>query len=47
MLRSTKYRHGTLTRTKTMRSIELYGTRVMPLVRDKLGAAVGEVRTGG
>ena len=42
-----KYSHGTLPHPKMVRSIELYATKVMPLVREKLGAAVGEVRTGG
>jgi probable LLM family oxidoreductase len=32
-----KYSSGTLPHDKLMRSIELYGTKVMPLVRDMLG----------
>ena len=32
-----KYSAGTLAHDKMMRSIELYGTKVMPLVRDMLG----------
>jgi hypothetical protein len=31
-----KYSSGTLPHDKLMRSIELYGTKVMPLVRDML-----------
>jgi probable LLM family oxidoreductase len=34
-----KYSNGTLPHSKMMRSIELYGTRVMPLVRQALKAA--------
>ncbi|HYM67652.1 MAG TPA: LLM class flavin-dependent oxidoreductase [Patescibacteria group bacterium] len=34
-----KYSNGTLPHSKMMRSIELYGTRVMPLVRQALEAA--------
>ena len=34
-----KYSHGTLPHPKMMRSIELYGTKVMPLVREKLARA--------
>lgn len=33
-----KYSHGTLPHSRMMRSIELYATRVMPLVREKLAA---------
>ena len=36
-----KYSHGTLPHEKMMRCIELYGTRVMPLVREKLARMVG------
>jgi hypothetical protein len=32
-----KYSAGTLSHDKMMRSIELYGSKVMPLVRDMLG----------
>jgi probable LLM family oxidoreductase len=42
-----KYSHGTLPHSKMMRSIELYGTKVMPLVRQTLATAAGEVRAGG
>ncbi|MDD7929618.1 LLM class flavin-dependent oxidoreductase [Microbacterium thalli] len=34
-----KFSHGTLGHEPMMRSIELYGTRVVPLVRDMLGKA--------
>jgi probable LLM family oxidoreductase len=34
-----KYSHGTLPHEKMMRCIELYGARVMPLVREKLARA--------
>jgi len=34
-----KYSHGTLPHSKMMRSVELYGSKVMPLVREKLAAA--------
>ncbi len=42
-----KYSNGTLPHPKMMRSIELYGTKVIPLVREQLAttAAVGEART--
>jgi len=40
-----KYSNGTLPHSKMMRSIELYGTRVMPLVRKSLATAAG-VRAG-
>jgi alkanesulfonate monooxygenase SsuD/methylene tetrahydromethanopterin reductase-like flavin-dependent oxidoreductase (luciferase family) len=33
-----KYSNGTLPHDKLMRSIELYGTRVVPLVREALGS---------
>ncbi|AZG46307.1 LLM class flavin-dependent oxidoreductase [Gordonia insulae] len=33
-----KYSHGTLPHEKLMRSVELYGTQVIPRVRDLLGA---------
>jgi probable LLM family oxidoreductase len=42
-----KYSNGTLPHSKMMRSIELYGTKVMPLVRQSLAAGVDEVRTAG
>lgn len=42
-----KYSHGTLPHTKMMRSIELYGTRVMPLVREALTAGRDEIKTAG
>ena len=42
-----KYSNGTLPHTKMMRSIELYGTKVMPLVKKALAAAADEVRAGG
>lgn len=41
-----KYSHGTLPHGKMMRSIELYGTKVMPLVRQALAATDDEVRAG-
>ena len=41
-----KYSNGTLPHAKMMRSIELYGTEVMPLVRKTLAAAADGVRTG-
>jgi alkanesulfonate monooxygenase SsuD/methylene tetrahydromethanopterin reductase-like flavin-dependent oxidoreductase (luciferase family) len=41
-----KYSNGTLPHSKMMRSIELYGTKVMPLVRKTLAAA-DEVRPAG
>ena len=34
-----KFSTGTLSHEKMMRSIELYGTRVAPLVRDMLAEA--------
>jgi probable LLM family oxidoreductase len=34
-----KYSHGTLPHAKMMRCIELYGTRVVPLVRERLSRA--------
>ncbi len=34
-----KYSSGTLPHDLLMQSIDLYGTRVMPLVRDKLSQA--------
>ena len=37
-----KYSNGTLPHSKMMRSIELYGTKVMPLVRRTLDATAGE-----
>jgi probable LLM family oxidoreductase len=39
-----KYSNGTLPHTKMMRSIELYGTKVIPLVRKSLATAADEVR---
>jgi alkanesulfonate monooxygenase SsuD/methylene tetrahydromethanopterin reductase-like flavin-dependent oxidoreductase (luciferase family) len=38
-----KYSNGTLPHSKMMRSIELYGTKVMPLVRKSLAKAAAEV----
>ena len=38
-----KYSNGTLPHTKMMRSIELYGTKVMPLVKKAFAAAADEV----
>jgi alkanesulfonate monooxygenase SsuD/methylene tetrahydromethanopterin reductase-like flavin-dependent oxidoreductase (luciferase family) len=35
-----KYSAGTLPHDALMKSVELYGTRVVPLVRDMVGAAV-------
>ena len=34
-----KYANGTLSHGKMLRSIELYGTRVAPMVRDMLAAS--------
>ncbi len=42
-----KYSNGTLPHSKMMRSIELYGTKVMPLVRKSLATAAGGARTSG
>lgn len=42
-----KYSNGTLPHAKMMRSIELYGSRVMPLVREALAAAADGVRAAG
>ena len=42
-----KYSHGTLPHAKMMRSIELYGTKVMPLVKRAFAAAADEVQVGG
>jgi len=42
-----KYSNGTLPHSKMMRSIELYGTKVMPLVGKTLAAAADEVRAAG
>jgi alkanesulfonate monooxygenase SsuD/methylene tetrahydromethanopterin reductase-like flavin-dependent oxidoreductase (luciferase family) len=39
-----KYSNGTLPHSKLMRSIELYGTKVVPLVRKGLAMAAGNVR---
>lgn len=41
-----KYSHGTLPHARMMRSIELYGANVMPLVKTMLAEAAGEVRAG-
>ena len=41
-----KYSNGTLPHSKMMRSIELYGTKVMPLVKKSLVTADG-VRAAG
>ena len=40
-----KYSNGTLPHDTLMTSIELYGTRVAPLVREKLEAAGYRVET--
>ena len=42
-----KYSNGTLPHSKMMRSIELYGTKVIPLVRKSLATAVGGVKATG
>jgi alkanesulfonate monooxygenase SsuD/methylene tetrahydromethanopterin reductase-like flavin-dependent oxidoreductase (luciferase family) len=42
-----KYSNGTLPHSKLMRSIELYGTKVMPLVRKSLATAADTVQTAG
>ena len=42
-----KYSHGTLPHTKMMRSVELYGSKVMPLVKKAFAAAADGVPTGG
>jgi probable LLM family oxidoreductase len=43
-----KYSNGTLPHPKMMRSIELYGTKVVPIVRESLAKAADEVSaTGG
>lgn len=42
-----KYSNGTLPHSKMMRSIEMYGAKVVPLVRKALAATAGEVRTAG
>jgi probable LLM family oxidoreductase len=39
-----KYSNGTLPHSKMMRSIELYGSKVMPLVRTALATAAGSAR---
>jgi probable LLM family oxidoreductase len=41
-----KYSNGTLQHAKMMHSIELYATKVMPLVRKALAAAADGMRTG-
>jgi hypothetical protein len=42
-----KYSNGTLPHSKMMRSIELYGTKVVPLVRKSLATAVDAARPAG
>lgn len=42
-----KYSNGTLPHSKMMRSIELYGTKVAPLVRKSLATAADRVRPAG
>jgi alkanesulfonate monooxygenase SsuD/methylene tetrahydromethanopterin reductase-like flavin-dependent oxidoreductase (luciferase family) len=42
-----KYSNGTLPHSKMMRSIELYGTKVVPQVRESLATAVDGVRPTG
>jgi alkanesulfonate monooxygenase SsuD/methylene tetrahydromethanopterin reductase-like flavin-dependent oxidoreductase (luciferase family) len=42
-----KYSNGTLQHSKMMSSIELYGTKVMPLVRKSLATAADGVRAAG
>jgi hypothetical protein len=42
-----KYSNGTLPHSKMMRSIELYGTKVIPLVRKSLPTAADGVRPAG
>ena len=42
-----KYSNGTLSHSKMMHSIELYGTKVMPLVRQTLATATDEVPAAG
>lgn len=42
-----KYSHGTLPHEKLMRSIELYGTRVVPLVRQALATTSDRVQVSG
>jgi alkanesulfonate monooxygenase SsuD/methylene tetrahydromethanopterin reductase-like flavin-dependent oxidoreductase (luciferase family) len=42
-----KYSNGTLPHSKMMRSIELYGTKVVPLVRKSLATAIDAVRPAG
>lgn len=39
-----KYSHGTLPHRAMMRSVELYGTQVIPRVREILGDAVTDAR---
>ena len=39
-----KYSHGTLPHPLMTRCVELYGTKVMPLVREKLAQTAGEVQ---
>ena len=42
-----KYSNGTLPHSKMMRSIELYGTKVLPLAGKTLATAADEVRAAG
>jgi len=42
-----KYSNGTLPHSKMMRSIELYGTKVMPLVGKTLATSANELRAAG
>jgi len=42
-----KYSNGTLPHSKLMRSIELYGTKVMPLVRKSLATAADALPSAG
>jgi len=42
-----KYSNGTLPHDKMMRSIELYGSKVIPLVRKELAATGDKVEIAG
>jgi alkanesulfonate monooxygenase SsuD/methylene tetrahydromethanopterin reductase-like flavin-dependent oxidoreductase (luciferase family) len=42
-----KYSNGTLPHSKMMRSIELYGTKVVPMVKKSLATAIDAVRPAG
>ncbi|MFI5282890.1 MAG: LLM class flavin-dependent oxidoreductase [Candidatus Dormibacterales bacterium] len=42
-----KYSNGSLPHSKMMRSIELYGTKVKPMVRESLATTADEVRSTG